>query len=120
ERPNTAFEQNSFYGRAAFRFADDWRLQAHLMAYDSPLTETPGAESDGINNQGDRIESTISGDIGLTGSLGAHDLSVLYCRAVDEGEVSRKVPGTPPYLTSDRKTTFQGVQLQDNWALSDI
>jgi len=119
ERPNTAFEQNSFYGRMAFRFAEDWRIQGHLMVYDSPITQTPGAETDGVGNQGDRIESTISGDIGITGKIGSHDLTALYYRAVDEGDLIRKTPGVPPYLTSDRKTRFQGVQVQDNWAVTD-
>ena len=118
-RPNTSFEQNSLYARVGVDITDGLRLQGHLLAMDSPNVETPGAESDGISNQSDREDRAVSADIALLGSFGSHDVTALYYHANEKTASIRKPVNALPYLNSDRDTRFQGVQLQDNWTISD-
>ncbi len=119
DRPNTEFVNNNIFARAAVKLGGDWEAQVRLLGFDAPDSETPGAESDGTSNQSDKDESNFGGDISLTGSVGAHELLALYYQTAEAQSYSDKPPGQEQFLSSTNDIDWKGLQLQDNWALSD-
>lgn len=116
-RPNTQFEQNNIFARLAAELAPDWEAQVRVLGYDAPESETPGAESDGVNNQSKKAERNIGGDVSLTGRVGDHHLLALVYNAQEEYEYTDQPPNVAEFVSNTRDIRFTGAQLQDSWAI---
>ncbi len=120
ERDNTRYTIRSYFARGAVELAPDWEAQLRFLGYDGIDLQTPGAESSGVSNQSDKVESNFGGDFSLTGQVGDHSLFALAYTTHEDYELIRKPPGATPYTSSTRDTYFRGVQLQDNWQINDV
>src|SRR5690606_7676696 len=113
------FEYSSFFARGAVRLPSQWEAQLRLSGFEAPDSETPGAESDGIHNQGEKSERNFGGDASLSGDMGNHRLLALAYSTREISDSFNKPVATAPYRSNSRTTRFSGVQLQDNWAIHD-
>lgn len=119
ERPNTEFENKNLFARAAYTFAPGWQAQLRIMAYDSPIAETPGAESRVISNQGEADNRTISGDISINGEYGRHQTKLVVYQVKEEANSINKPNSAPKYLSFSKETVFSGIQLNDSFSVTD-
>lgn len=119
KRGNTEFRQYNIFARAGVNFDDNWKLQARFLGFDAPDTETPGAESDKDRAYADKLETNYGGDISLTGRVGDHALTGVVYDTVEQFKSADKPPGARERVSLMRETRFNGVQVQDNWKLSD-
>lgn len=117
-RPNTQFEQHNVFARIAAKLTPDWEAQVRILGYDTPESETPGAESDGERNQSKKVERNLGGDVSVTGTLGHHRVMALVYKTDEDYEYTQQPLNAPDYLSNTRATRFSGVQLQDSWAIS--
>ena len=119
ERDNTRYNIRSYFARGALELSPDWEAQLRFLGYDGMDLQSPGAESDGVNNQSDKVESNFGGDFSLTGQVGDHSLLALAYTTHEDYTYIRKPAGGTPYRGSARDTYFRGVQLQDHWQIND-
>ena len=120
ERDNTRYTIRSFFARGAVELTPNWEAQLRFLGYDGIDLQTPGAESSGVSNQSDKVESNFGGDFSLTGQVGDHSLLALAYTTHEDYTYIRKPAGATPYRSSARDTYFRGVQLQDNWQINDV
>lgn len=116
-RPNTAFEQRSYFARGATRLGERWQAQLRLFVYSAPSTETPGAESDGVNNQGDKRDRNVATEASFSADFEQHALLAVAYTTNEESDTIDKPPETVPFTSFSRDTNFQGLQIQDTWSL---
>jgi vitamin B12 transporter len=118
ERPNTAFNNRSAYGRLGWQLAPAWRAELRLHGFLGYDVESPGAESDRTSGQASNNFDVGGADLRLLGRLGTH-AAQLVIHGTREYAVRRaETAGIPAYRASIRATTFRGVQLQDAWTIS--
>jgi outer membrane receptor protein involved in Fe transport len=118
ERPNTAFNNRSAYGRLGWQLAPAWRAELRLHGFNGHDIESPGAESDLTAAQASNNFEVAGADLRLLGRLGAH-ATQLVVHGTREYAVRRaETGGIPAYRASIRSTTFRGAQLQDAWTIS--
>lgn len=118
-RGNTEFAQYNVFARAGMNIDDNWQVQARYLGFDAPDTETPGAESDGDRAYADKLETNYGGDISLTGVIGDHAVTAIMYDTREAFKSADKPPGARERVSLARETRFSGVQVQDNWKLSD-
>ena len=118
ERPNTAFNNRSAYGRLGWQLAPAWRAELRLHGFNGHDIESPGPESDLTAAQASNNFEVAGADLRLLGRLGAH-AAQLVVHGTREYAVRRaETGGIPAYRASIRSTTFRGAQLQDAWTIS--
>lgn len=118
ERPNTAFNNRSAYGRLGWQLAPAWRAELRLHGFNGHDIESPGPESDLTAAQASNNFEVAGADLRLLGRLGAH-ATQLVVHGTREYAVRRaETGGIPAYRASIRSTTFRGAQLQDAWSVS--
>ncbi|RYG38361.1 MAG: TonB-dependent receptor [Burkholderiales bacterium] len=119
KRGNTEFTQYNIFGRVGINLDDNWQVQARFLGFDAPDTETPGAESDKDRAYADKLETNYGGDISLTGRIGDHAVMAVVYDTNEIFKTADKPPTARERVSLARETRFNGIQLQDNWTLSD-
>lgn len=118
-RPNTSMANHSGYFRVGYALSDTWRIDASANTYVGIDLEAPGAYTDGTSGQSSKELTLTGGDLRLTGSLDRHAIHATLYGTGEHDKRRTETAGLKPYRSAIRETTFEGLQLQDNWALTD-
>ncbi|OAM87343.1 TonB-dependent receptor [Termitidicoccus mucosus] len=92
-----------------------WRIDLKAGAFLGRDVENPGAYSGGGIKQTSLDRDQYHGDVRLVGWLADHTVQTTIFGAYESEDTNTQTKGTSPYLSSRRKTDWQGIQIQDSW-----
>lgn len=123
-RPATSYETYDGTVRLGVDLSSAWRIDGRANGYRGRDIMTPGDLFNGVNSQGSKDIERSTQDVGLSGQVGAHAVSLLGYRARDVSHTTNVTSTNPldgpflPYLSFESDLEWVGAQIKDSWQWS--
>ncbi|WP_025761416.1 TonB-dependent receptor plug domain-containing protein [Dyadobacter tibetensis] len=118
KRPFTAFHHSSAALRFGYQLNDRWRMDVRTDRFQAKDVESPGDIASGSTGTSKKDIDRSAVDLGITGILGAHRLS-LQAFASEENSQNYNLNsgGKPiiPFRSAQSQNLWKGIQLKDHW-----
>lgn len=123
-RPATRYKTYDGTVRLGADLANGWRVDGRADGYRGRDIMTPGDLATGVNSQGRKNLERSTGDVRLSGRIGAQALSFTGYAASEAGHTSNVTTTNPldqpylPYLSFESDLAWMGLQGQGVWQWS--